>query len=385
MAIEIEDAGVPMLIIRSEEDAWHALERAVAEGGFPDGLQLRFDGWPSFKLDVSGRDWNSTVPTRVMPSLLEVQKDINRAYAHIRYDDFNLRRLKEEERDDLEVVVKVKKGSSIFDADLWNQFSKMAEAAIGRMDGNQTVIAVIGVALTIMTPVVFKAWLKNRTEQREMDTRVQLSKEETQRLQVMAEAMRQHPPLEVVRDDAVATANKLLKAARPGDNISMKGVQISAEDARELVQPERERANEIELAGDFTVLGNRTDKGDGFRVTVRRIGDGLTVSADVPKELPWAQQEAIQKAEWLKAAVHLEIRAEVLRESFSKAVVLSAVAIVADDGFPFCSLSVSILDEEGRREAAFLLQWKTSSRYIPEAARQGDGLGYEPALPLLVS
>ena len=326
MAIEIEEDKMPTLVIRSEEDAWQVLEKAVNGEEFPDNLLLRFDGWPSFKLDVSGRDWHSTVPTRVMPSLLEVQKDINRAYAHIRYDDFNLRRLKEEERDDLEVVVKVKEGSSVFDADLWNQFSRMAEAAVVRMSGDQIVISVLGVALTIMAPVMFKAWLASREKDREEETRVQLSKEETQRLQVMAEAMRQHPPLEVVRDDAVATTNKLLKVARPGDNIEMKGVQIPAEEAQELAQPERERAKEIELEGDFRVLGNRTDKGAGFRVTVQRIADGLTVSADVLAELAWDQKEAIQQAEWSKTAVHLEIRAEMLRETFSRAVVLSAKA-----------------------------------------------------------
>jgi hypothetical protein len=69
------------LIIHNEEDAWALLEAAVSGSGHLDARRLKFKGWPIWSLDAKGRDWYSTVPTRIMPPLLDVQKDVNRAYA----------------------------------------------------------------------------------------------------------------------------------------------------------------------------------------------------------------------------------------------------------------------------------------------------------------
>lgn len=319
---------VPEIVIRSEEEAWEALAVALVEGaGFPDAMRLRFAGWPRFELDIKGRDWHSTVPTRVMPALLDVQRDLNRAYANIQYQEPNLRRLREEERDELEIVVKVKEGSSLFDAELWEQFSRIAEAAAGRMNGNQMVITVLGVALTIMAPVMFKAWLRERQKEKKAANQVELSKEETERIRIITEAMRQQPVIEAARIDAEVTANKLLKATKPGDTMGIGGVDVSAEEARDLVQPEREHIKEIEIQGVFSILGNRTDKSEGFRITVRRDADQLTFNAEVPLQLEYAQQQIIQDAEWTKSKICLWIEAEVLRESIARAVVVRAAAV----------------------------------------------------------
>lgn len=316
------------LLITSEEDAWQALERATQGDGFPEGVDLEFKNWPIFQMDFKGRDWDSTVPTRVMSPLLEIQKDINRAYTSIKYGDSNLRKLKDEERDELEVVVKVEKGSSIFDADLWKQFSSMAEVAIGRMNGDQIVITVLGVALAITAPVMYKAWLASRQKEKEIANQLELSKQETERLKVFSEAVKSSPSLQTVREDAQATHNRLLKAVKPGDSVTMKGIELRSDEVAALVQPERERAQDIFIEGVFVLLGNRTDKSDGFRITVKRLSDQLTLNADVPLELPYEQQKIIQNAEWTKGKIKLSITASVLRKSISQAIVASAEEVL---------------------------------------------------------
>lgn len=319
------DADVLEVVIDSEAAAWEALRKASSEG-FPDAVRLRFRGWPVFSIDYKGRDWHSTVPTRVMPSLLDVQKDINRAFAHMQYGELNLRRLREEDRDELEVVVKVKKGSSAFDADLWLQFTKMAEAAVGRMTGTEIAITVISAALVLVSPVMFKAWLKSRQDAKELDTRVQLSKEETERLKVFASGARQVPAVSSIKDEAEATNNALLKATRPGDTVTIGSTEVSAEVAQRVVQSEREQSRSIEMSGAFAVLGNRTDKGMGFRISVRDHHTGEIVNADVGKNLPWEQKELIRDAEWTKSLVMLVIHADRLGESIVRAEVISARA-----------------------------------------------------------
>lgn len=321
----------PAFIIRSEADAWQALRAAVADGGFPDDATLRFEGWPCFNLDAKGRDWHSTVPTRIMPPLLEVQRDIHRAFTLAEYGEFNLRRLGEGDRDALEVVVRVAPGSSLLSADLSAQLNRIAHAVFGRMNGAQATVSILGIALTIASPVMYKAWLQERQAEKQMDVQVKLSQQETQRLQLMSEAVRQRPELQTLKEETIDTSNKLLKATRPGDTMSLRGTApVSAEQARELVQPDRERAKDIELHGLFRIIGNRTDKGAGFRITVRRDADGMQFAADVPKELAWDAQQAIQKAEWSKAPVELVIDAEKLHDKITRATVLSAKPVEAE-------------------------------------------------------
>lgn len=313
------------ITITNEAQAWELLELAT-ESGLADDVELVFDGWPVFKMGVQGKDWHSTVPTRVMSPLLDVQKDINRAYASVRYGAGNTRKLKDEERDELEVVVKVREGSSLYDAELWKQFSTIAEAAVGRMNGTETAITVLGLALLVAAPVMHKAWLANRQKEKEFDHQLQMSKEESHRLEIFAGALNRQPILVAAQDDVQATQNRFLKVAKTGDVLSMKGQPIGSDEAAALAQPEREHAQDIVIEGLFTVLGNRTDRSEGFRITVRRLADQLTVNADVPVELPHTQQQLIQDAEWKKTTVFLSINASMLRDSISQATVVTASA-----------------------------------------------------------
>lgn len=328
------------LIIRSEEDAWAVLEAAVSSGAPLDAARLRFEGWPVWSLDAKGHDWDSTVPTRIMPPLLDVQKDINRAFAGVRYGDTNLRRLRDDERDELEVVVKVEKGSSLFTADLSDQLIKITEAAIGRMNGVEALIAVLGIGLMITSPVMYKAWLSHRIKEKELQSRAELdnkniearvlqSQEETRRMEIMRDAMTRQPALRNIEEDAQITANRFLKATRPGDRFETKGVSVTAEEAHEIAQPERENSKVLDIQGDFAIIGNRTDKGDGFRITVLRQSDHLQFVADVLGDLPPDAKQAIQDAEWSKSLVTLSIEAEMLRDKISRATVVSAKPLKA--------------------------------------------------------
>ncbi len=312
------------LVIRSEEDAWLALERATSGDGFQDDVHLVCDGWPVFKMDVKGKDWSSTVPTRIMSPFLDVQRDINRAYASVRYGTPNLRKLKDEERDDIEVVVKVGEGSSLFDAELWKQLNTIAEAAVLRMNGNQVVITVLGIGLMLTAPVLYRAWLAHRQREKEMETQIALSDRETERMRIFAEALGRQPILEATKEDISDTRNRMLKVVRPGDVMTTGTVPVPAEEAAALVHPERARAEDHFMEGEFVVLGNRTDKGEGFRITLRSLENDMTLQADVPPELPYHQQQLIQDAEWGKKKVLLSINASLLRGKVSDAVVISA-------------------------------------------------------------
>lgn len=71
------------------------------------------------------------------------------------------------------------------------------------MNGTQATIAVLGIALTIMTPTMFRIWVGRRVREREAqikaDSRLALSKEETRRMEIMRDALGRQPPTAAAR------------------------------------------------------------------------------------------------------------------------------------------------------------------------------------------
>lgn len=324
------DPNVPgCYVIRSAEEAWALLRHAQSGGDLPDNLSLRFDGWPSFDMRVNGRDWHGTVPSRVMAPLLDVQRDLYRVYANVCYGDSNLRRLKDEERELLELVIKVNEGSSDYKAPLWEQMTELGKEAIKKMDSRDVVITVLGLAVVFGGVEITKAWLASRQQERQLEQSVELSKQETERLKIFSEAVHAKPVLTMAKEDFEATQNRLLKTVKPADTVVSAGVSLRGDEVAEIVQAERARSEDIDVSGVYRVQANDATKGAGFRIKIKRISDGLRLLAAVPLELDVEQKRLIQKAEWSKGAVlvHLSIRASILRGKITDAQVYSAAPV----------------------------------------------------------
>lgn len=317
--------GYEKIVISDAETAWAVFQAAVAREGLPDKFVLEFRGWPNFEMNVKGRDWDSTVPTRVMGPLLEIQKDINRKYVEIAYGSANLKKLRDEDRDRLELVVKVAKGSSDYKAPLDEQFNVLVSKAVEKMDSIDIAITIIGIALVWGGVEISRAWIARRQKEVDANVTVELSKQETERLRIFSEATKRSPTLIESRQDYEDSQNRLLKSLKPSDSAEFKGVQLSGHDAKEITQQERARAEDEDISGVFRVLANDASKGADFKVKLSRVSDGLTLNATVPFELDLKQRELIQKAEWSKGQflVQVCISAKILRGSINDALVYS--------------------------------------------------------------
>jgi len=325
--VEQTESGRMALFIRNEDDAWRVLQHALKhEADFPEDFDIVFDGWPSYDLNIKGKDWHSTVPTRVMGPLLEVQKDLHRAYTSICYRSSNLKKLTDEDRDKLELVVEVKEGSSDYEAELWNQLGEIAKAAVGKMTGTEIIITVVSLGLIITGGSIAKHWISTRLKEKESDSQIDLSKQETERVRVITEAMSRQPVIAEIRENSFITQSKILKVMKPGDSITTSGVTLSSEEAREVAQTERAVSEDVDIRGVFRVTANDATRGSGFRIKVERVSDGLKLTADVPMELDADQKALIQKAEWSKGMVFvsLHITGSQLRGNINDAVVYSA-------------------------------------------------------------
>jgi len=207
--------GSEVIVIRSADDAWRLLEEIEAGREFSPGLELRFDGWPVFEMRVQGKDWDSTVPTRVMTPLLEIQKDLYRTLMQIRHGHASLRRLTDEDRELLELVVRVGKGSSDYKAPLYDSLTELAKQAINKMESKDLARTLMCVALVYGAVEINKDWVGARQKAVQGDQhvalQVALSEQETTRMKVFAAAVKQAPVAEEVKADHEASKSRLLK------------------------------------------------------------------------------------------------------------------------------------------------------------------------------
>lgn len=314
------------ITIRSAEDAWQLLHEIENGREFQPGLELRFDGWPAFEMHVQGKDWDSTVPTRVMAPLLAVQKDLYRSLMQIKHGDSSLRRLTTEDRDLFELVVQVGKGSSDYRAPLDASLTELAKQAIHKMESKDLARTIICISLVFGGMEINKQWVAQRQDAVRADVTVELSRQETERLKTFADAVMKAPVAEDAKEGYAATRSRLLKAAKPADIVSLPGVELHGYEAAELVQAERARSEDVDIRGLFRVLRNDVSDGASFQIKVARVSDGLTFVARVPLELSEKQKFLIQEAEWSlgKTLVELSVSASTLHGAISDAVVYSA-------------------------------------------------------------
>ncbi len=317
------------IYIRSAEDAWNYFEAALkSEDAVFEGAQLVFDGWPNYEMVVQGRDWDSTVPTRVMSPLLDLQHDINRLYATVYYGAPNLRKLNDDDRDMLELIVKVKKGSSNFEAPIHKQLTELSKKAIEKMESKHLMTTILGAALIWGGVEVNKQWVSSLQKEKQVEQTVELSKQETERLKIFSQALTKRPELAGVRSDYEETQNKVLKTLKPSDSLNTRGVQLSGGQAAEIVQSQRAISSDLDLQEDFFVMANDASRPEGFRIKVRRVSDGVEFYANVPIELSQDEKSYIQAAEWSKGGrrVGLSITATLLRGKIINATVYGAKA-----------------------------------------------------------
>src|SRR5690606_7981801 len=100
------------IVVRNDQDALALLEQLI-EGADIKYEQVTFEDWPRLQLNVKGERYNSTITPELMKAFLELQSAINKSYALARYSASS-RNLRDAEREELKLVVKVSEGSSEF-------------------------------------------------------------------------------------------------------------------------------------------------------------------------------------------------------------------------------------------------------------------------------
>jgi len=316
------------IVIRSEDDAWKWLKKTL-NGKLPtdEPIDLRFDGWPNLDLRFTGHDFDSSVPTRIMPPLLDAQKEIHRLYCQLHYGQQNLRKLKAEDRERLELVVKVNKGSSEYLTNLSKTLTEIAKSAVTNMESTHLMYTLLGGALVWGSSVAWKAWLTSQEKQKEIDSRVKMSALEREKLETLSKAYQKEPALKELSKGVNEFRNDSLHKLKPSDSFSIpnSNIEVDGRYASEITNKPKEQSIEIRIDGEFIIQQVTSGETKGFKMKVKRVLDGKIINVSIPEGiLTIAQTDTLKNNEWNKKAIVMQMNAKELRGEITSAILISA-------------------------------------------------------------
>ena len=307
-----------MITIRNENDLYDTLER-IQGGGWDETESIHFEGFPHFEITLKGERFDGGVPTRIMPALLKLQQDVDKAALSLS----GKKRLDQATSQQIEIVVRPQPGSTTFIAELAPAFNILA----GKMTGQEAVITVLFTGVFIASVLAWKIYRNSRVEIHRDDSQVQLSKEETRRAEVMASLIKDNPALTEPQVQAEKRMKTMFRRMNDGDELLVQDVPlVDGTTARRLARNPRSEPIQDRLDGEYLILS--VDSGgirDGFRVRVRNVVDQTELTVTIPAgTLSPDQMEQLQTGEWGKNPLSMQINITRGRDNITSATLVRA-------------------------------------------------------------
>jgi len=272
-------------------------------------------------IKVDGDKYHATVPGELARGLWQFQAEVYEAAAYALTGQSDIRRLTSEQRSDLELIFKVKEGSSDFWAALGGLFERLGEG-FKDMDGAHKARTLILIALIVAGGYGFGkgAEVFRDIRKDEEATRVTEIREaaQTEQIKVFADAIAQSTIAQKFDQAMTKGVKDIVRSAPDAREIKAGRTVIDADDIQEL----NRRATRVTSTADVLDLQFRI-----FKVDVRDVGVAKYVlagsgtgefvatlnEADFTKDELVKILEAAQKREDIRLAVvvtrrHGEIR-----------------------------------------------------------------------------
>lgn len=315
-------AEITTISVTNESDAWALLEKAVADG-LPKGtIQLEFTDWYNTHIKFSGDKYDSTITTSMMQAFIDLQKMVNSTYSKLNYDQAN-RRLTDTEKKSLEIFVKVEPGSSDYKAILSKAVETLTKGAVNEMESTHYVIIIVSSILCLSGVVMWRQYLKYRSDAKKADLDLALSQEESRRLEIFGNAVKREPYVESIMLDSDEFRNAVIKSAKSADTILVADQLISKEQAEKLVRSTRVASQETRIDGEYRITKVDSKDPDFFKIYL--VGNGwkeFSAILDMKTIISGINLDLIKEAEWGQKPIQLSINATVLRGEVTTATII---------------------------------------------------------------
>lgn len=210
--------------ITNEDEAFDLLGKIVGGFSLDETTSVEFEGWPRFVIRIKGEDFDGSIPTRIMPALLSLQHEVYKVHCRAAYGDEGTRRLTKKDRDELELVVRVDKGSSFFETLLNEPLAKIFQDAIAKMSSEQITTILIVFGLSVTSVMFWKVWINHRSHQNELDHTLELSKIEKDKMELIVKAGQLFSGVKTAAESFDGVRHELLSKMKPSDSLDVEPV-----------------------------------------------------------------------------------------------------------------------------------------------------------------
>lgn len=324
------------LHIRSEDEAWEVLEGLLQGKIKIDNIEdIQLGDWVKSTLYIPDQRYDSAMSAYMMKGWIDAQAAIYRSYALVSRGEANGRLLTDVEKEELELIIKVKSGSSDQEAELMDVIKEVLVGAVDKMDPTTLAIVSIGLALVWAGQSTMRTYLNDRKEERlaesnnkamikALETIQTVAAGDTDKQAVIQKAIEQHPLLQGLKQEANNAKRSMVRHASQSDAV-LNGVSVPAGAATALTTSTRTTPDEARMDGIYYIRKVDTTVPDGFRVYVEEKDTGETFQASVQQVLASIKdREVIQNAEWNKVPVSLQVNAKSKNDKIFEAVILRA-------------------------------------------------------------
>jgi hypothetical protein len=314
--------------ITSEEAAFDAIKEAIETGFGNQSVQLSFENWPHLEIELDGDGYKSTITSPIATAIVDLQTALNRSFALEVHGANSSGYLTDEEKAAIQFKATVDDGCTLIKVDLGKFAETLANAITAKMTPEMLVITVLGSVALACGVVAFKTYLNARTKDKQIGetgvTAIALSKEETARQQILADALTKVPRLAIINDNFNESKNSLIRSISDADTLTVNDVEIDRPLAHAAMTKARTASTDVQLNGTYYVIETNLRHEDEIRIGLRRAQDGKTFTASFQDHsLDGEQIKLLQSAEWGRSAVFLSINATELRGEITSARVVS--------------------------------------------------------------
>ncbi|MBJ8436813.1 hypothetical protein I6M64_05675 [Acinetobacter lactucae] len=308
-----------------------------------DHYELRVADLEKFSMHLTGEKFHQTITPSLMKGFIDLQNAIYRSYAQIKYNEPTILKLSKEEKDELELEVKVINGSSGFEVNVQELFEKLITLLAGKMTSKHIFILVLSTILLYGGYEAHSNYLENQKEirmaeialekdvsakQERLATVALLSdRDEDDTKDILAQAAKFAPQVNNIKEEANNASHSLIKSAQAADSIDFDNgkIKLTGEAAKELTKTSPNKWNDVRIDGVYHVVNVDSSHSAKRKIRIRNIETQQEILAVLENDtLDQKNLNLIQEAEWGYNPVFLKVRAKELNNTFKEAQILEA-------------------------------------------------------------
>jgi hypothetical protein len=303
------------LFIETEDEAWSLLQELVF--GFSrlpkDVRSIKFGSWVRDFIYLPDEVIHASISAPIMEGLIEFQKCVYRTYSVINKGSSDLKRINKSEKKPLLIKFTLHPGSSDVKSASDGPLEILVHGMADKMPQDDWLILGITISILLFGGFIISLWINRKFDfmehREERATRLDASKQETERLKVFA-AVSDRRFIQDIQPIAGVAAASLVRAAASADRAVIRGTEITPSIAADVLAKEKIKGKGVRLSGEYYVNKINVDYDPGFMFSFTDKKSGEIMDAEVNTlTLPDEEVATLWRASQSKESVQLEMNA----------------------------------------------------------------------------